>query len=149
MSPALSVKTGATASYSALPQAAARLPASQQQQTQEATTTSNNSPYMGPVSTATSSQILPGASVVTSPLSSGVVNNNNNPSREGSSTWPQLDGSNTHLSGDEPRYFPGVVSRTQRRQSSLHESDEGAGRPGGLRKTTTRDTVISGRDSDA
>ncbi|TPX17425.1 uncharacterized protein E0L32_003068 [Thyridium curvatum] len=148
MSPALSVKTGATASYSALPQAAARLPASQQQQSQEATTTSNNSPYMGPVSTTTSSQILPGASVVASPLSSGVVNNNN-PSREGSSTWPQLDGSNTHLSGDEPRYFPGVVSRTQRRQSSLHESDEGAGRPGGLRKTTTRDTVISGRDSDA
>jgi len=35
-----------------------------------------------------------------------------------------------HLAGHEPRYFPGVVQRRQgsTRQSSVHESDESAGK---------------------
>jgi len=37
-----------------------------------------------------------------------------------------------HLVGDEPRYFPGVVTRSQRknskRQDSMHESDDSSAR---------------------
>jgi AMP deaminase len=37
-----------------------------------------------------------------------------------------------HLSANEPRYFPGVVTRGHRkgskRQDSVHESDEGGGK---------------------
>lgn len=40
-----------------------------------------------------------------------------------------------HLDATEPRYFPGVITRSQRRnskrQDSMHESDEGSGRKGG------------------
>lgn len=55
-----------------------------------------------------------------------------------------VSGSEEHISGHEPRYFPGVVSRRRRdstRQSSMHESDDAA-----LRKVSSkRDASKEGR----
>jgi AMP deaminase len=49
------------------------------------------------------------------------------------SSWPLEGFADLHLSGSEPRIFPGVVSRTQRRDSlvrkgSVSETDRGVGR---------------------
>lgn len=45
--------------------------------------------------------------------------------REG---WASDTASDVHISGSQPRFFPGVVARSQTRsgtrQSSMHESDD-------------------------
>ncbi|GAB1311371.1 AMP deaminase [Madurella fahalii] len=64
--------------------------------------------------------------------------------RDLSGSWTQSDSiREPHLSGHEPRYFPGMVSRSQRkdstRQSSVHESDEGGSRKAPSRRDTYRE----------
>ena len=58
--------------------------------------------------------------------------------REASGNWAPAD---AILSGNELRYFPGVVSRSQRknstRQSSMHETDEN--HPGSKKKDASKD----------
>jgi AMP deaminase len=88
-----------------------------------------SSPYMGATS-MNSSQILPG-SLLASPLATATKD----------APWPGEAGRDLHLSGSEPRYFPGVVTRRQRtdsvRQNSLHESDRESN-SGTLKRTVTR-----------
>ncbi|CAK7225055.1 AMP deaminase [Sporothrix bragantina] len=152
-SPSLSLKTSVTApmpnspspvmatgpatgpSFMPLPAAAQSLPQLSDAAQSSTSTTTLNTPGVastGAISTAT------GGPILTSPVAL---------SRE--STWPadaptaagagsssaSVSGGivdpNVHLSGTEPRYFPGVATRSQRRNSvrknSYHEMDDGSG----------------------
>lgn len=54
----------------------------------------------------------------------------NHTTPQATSSWPIESMKDGHLSGSEPRIYPGMISRRQRtnslRQSSTHESDERA-----------------------
>jgi len=95
--------------------------------------TNTGSPYTGPNS-AGSSQLV-ASSVLASPLATAK-----------DAPWPGDGSRDPHLSGTGPRYFPGVVTRGQRRnsvrQGSAHESDEGSNR---LKKTATREGPEEGK----
>jgi len=124
-SPGLSARANtisSTANTESRHAAFASLPSTARGQSSQGDT---HSPYLGPGSAA-SSQILPGPSI---------------PSTLADVAW-QVDGiRDSHLSGSEPRYFPGIVTRSQRRnstrQSSAHESDDNWAR---LKKSPTRDS---------
>lgn len=84
--------------------AATRTPASAPQ-------VDSGSPYMAPLTLSSSTSQIFGSSLGSSPMATAA------------------DGiRDLHLAGDAPRYFPGVVSRGQRRnsvrQGSMHESDK-------------------------
>ena len=114
-SPTLSLKTNATvpitldAKYSnhgsvSSTHAASRTPASAPQ-------VESGSPYIAPLTLSGSTSQIFGSSLNGSPMAT------------------TADGiRDLHLAGDAPRYFPGVVSRGQRRnsvrQGSMHESDK-------------------------
>ncbi|KAH8674709.1 hypothetical protein BGZ60DRAFT_372501 [Tricladium varicosporioides] len=79
-----------------------------------------------------------GNSIVSSPHLGGI-------SREAS--WPVEGFSDLHLSGSEPRIFPGIVSRSQRRdsvarQSSMSETDEYVNAATSTRKKRSSSSMI-------
>jgi AMP deaminase len=60
------------------------------------------------------------------------------PQRESHPQWSQEGFKDTHLSGHEPRYFPGMMARASRRdsvrQGSIHELDDVASTRSALKK---------------
>jgi AMP deaminase len=110
-SPALSLKTNMAAAHPSHVSLAAAARTGQSSQVD------TNSPYLGPAGQA--------------------VNGTGAAAKDGS-VWTATDGlRDLALSANEPRYFPGVVTRGHRkdskRQDSVHESDEGSGRKGRAR----------------
>ena len=104
-SPALSLKTTNVAVAASRPGGGSGGQQQQQQQQQD----THQSPYLGPAAAAAASQAANGA--------------------------PAGGMRDPALSADEPRYFPGVVTRGHRkdsgkRQDSMHESDGGGERKG-------------------
>ncbi|KAK3394050.1 hypothetical protein B0H63DRAFT_459817 [Podospora didyma] len=77
------------------------------------------SPYTVAISNTMSQSQIFSSPVASSPLAPSSAD------RDATGNWAPAD---AILSGNEPRYFPGVVSRNQRknstRQSSMHETDE-------------------------
>lgn len=61
--------------------------------------------------------------------------------------WPTEDFRDTHLSGHEPRYFPGMMSRVSRRdslrKSSVHESDDA-----GSSRSSLKRGAAAAKDAD-
>jgi AMP deaminase len=107
-----------TQSYQQYPAQAARVPTSHSQVhlDGQVPSTANASPLLH----GKSHEQPPIKNAMTSPHLSGK-------GRE--SSWPVEGFGDLHLSGSEPRIFPGVVSRTQRRdslvrQSSMSETDD-------------------------
>jgi AMP deaminase len=130
-SPTFSMKTNASLStvavdsgpqpYQQFPAQAARIPASHSQvqlDTQQSTQANGS-----PLQHATSREQTYDNTVMASPHLTSMP-------REPS--WPVESFGDLHLSGSEPRIFPGIVSRTQRRdslvrKSSMSETDEHGG----------------------
>lgn len=107
--------------YQQFPAQAARIPTSHSQaQLDQQSSQANGSPLQH----ARSRELAYNNSVITSPHLASL-------SRE--TSWPVVEGfGDLHLSGSEPRIFPGIVSRTQRRdslvrKSSVSETDEQVG----------------------
>lgn len=76
-----------------------------------------------------------GSPVLLSPLT-GPVGSDRGEVLGGGGWTPSESVRDVHLSGHEPRYYPGMLSRSQQRrdsgrQSSLHESDRGGWQTGG------------------
>jgi AMP deaminase len=77
---------------------------------------------------------------------SSAINSPNIASINRETAWPVDGFTDLHLSGSEPRIFPGLVSRTQRRDSvarkgSMSETDEQFSNAPHSRKTTTPKNV--------
>ncbi|KAK0730770.1 hypothetical protein B0H67DRAFT_527882 [Lasiosphaeris hirsuta] len=117
-SPALSTKTNIATAAEQM----------QQQYTSKSAIDTSGSPHMG--ASMSQSQIF-SSPVLASPLTSGPPGATPTTTGGMSSVADAAGMREPHLSGHEPRYFPGVVSRGQRkgstRQSSMHEGDENAG----------------------
>lgn len=112
---------GASQQYQHFPAQAARIPPSHSQLHLDSHITSQPKGTHSPSGYATPNQQTQPNSLYNSPHSA-------NKGRE--SSWPLEGFTDLHLSGSEPRIFPGVVSRKQRRDSirkdSGTESDEHA-----------------------
>ena len=99
-------------SYHQFPAQAARIPTSYSQLQLDALQAANSSPQASREQTLTTH--------VSSPHLTGLNRDN---------SWPVEGFGDLHLSGGEPRIFPGVVSRSQRRDSvarkgSISETDD-------------------------
>jgi AMP deaminase len=65
--------------------------------------------------------------------------------RDGTGSWSSADGvRDVHLDGHEPRYFPGVVSRGQRKNSKRWDSAPDGDDTTIGRKSSKRDRASSG-----
>jgi AMP deaminase len=138
-SPAMLAKTNITPSAStAEPRQQTQLPLGPAGSLTSRTVVSSpveaGSPRMGPFGGSTNQPHLTSSSSQASPLAMGSASRD---SRTPSDTLRDAL-HDMHLSGHEPRYFPGVVTRSQRRnsmrKSSTHESDDNAMRKASGRK---------------
>jgi AMP deaminase len=126
-SPTSSMRTNATSStmptesgapsYHQFPAQAARIPTSQSQIQLDHTGHVHGNPLQH---TKSRDHARTNSSTVTSPYLASTNRDN---------SWPVEGFSDLHLSGSEPRIFPGLVSRPQRkdslvRKSSMNETDE-------------------------
>ncbi len=88
--------------------------------------TDANSPYMSAAGGSMSQSQILTSPMLASPLTAGAL------SGPGSGPGNGESMREPHLSGHEPRYFPGIVTRGQRkgstRQNSQHENDESVAR---------------------
>lgn len=112
-SPALSLKTNTVAAHPSHVSLAAAAAAAR---TAHSSQVDTSSPYLGPA----------------------VANGGAAAAKDGAGVFGATDGMrDLALSANEPRYFPGVVTRGHRkdskRQDSVHESDEGSGKKGRAR----------------
>lgn len=104
-----------SSSYQQFPAQAARIPVTHSQTKLDAAHPQQPPQENGsPLQPTTSRDHTRNSSMVTSPKLAGLA-------RE--TSWPHEGGyGDLHLSGSEPRIFPGVVSRTQRRDSKAGQA---------------------------
>jgi AMP deaminase len=100
-------------SYQQFPAQAARIPVSYSQTKLDTHPPQPQQEEGSPLQPTTSRDHTRNSSIVMSPKPAGVA-------RE--TSWPVDGYGDLHLSGSEPRIFPGVVSRTQRRDSKAGQA---------------------------
>ncbi|KAK0717047.1 hypothetical protein B0T26DRAFT_277263 [Lasiosphaeria miniovina] len=124
-SPALSSKNNTPSGLTIESKHPSQVSASSNLHTSSTSRTSHQVDTGSPYMSAMSQPQIFSNPVVASPLGASASD------REASGNWSPVEATREpHLSGNEPRYFPGVVSRGPRRnstrQSSMHESDQHA-----------------------